>query len=189
MTQPGEQDVIMGSTPPVVTRSMNSLASSMMVRSAAKSVSKTLSKPRRRAAATILPCTFVPIGMPKHSPRVTRTEGAVWTMTCFEGSRIAAQTFSVSSFSARAPVGHTTMHCPQDTHAVSSRGFSKAEAICVSKPLSLAPMTPIPCVSLQAATQRRQRTHLELSRYIWAAESSMGQSILTPLHAEVSLMP
>ena len=42
--------MIIGNTPPFFTRSISSLASSMMVRSAAKSVSNTLSKPRRRSA-------------------------------------------------------------------------------------------------------------------------------------------
>ena len=54
--QPGEQEVIMGSTPPFCTRSRNSFASSMIVRSALKSVSKTLSNPiLLRAAPSCLP--------------------------------------------------------------------------------------------------------------------------------------
>ena len=69
MTQPGEQEVIMGRVPPFFTRWMNSVASSIMVISAPKSVSKTLSKPRRRRAATILPSTLVPMGRPNSSPR------------------------------------------------------------------------------------------------------------------------
>ena len=44
-----------------------------------------------------------------------------------------------------APVGHTTMHCPQDTQATSLRFCSKAQPIWVLKPRSLGPMTPMPC--------------------------------------------
>ena len=43
----------------------------MIVRSAPKFVSKTLSKPRRCSAVTIWPVTMAPGSMPKASPRVT----------------------------------------------------------------------------------------------------------------------
>ena len=131
-----------GSTPPFFTRSTNSVASSMIVKSAPVSVSNTLSKPRRRSAATILPSTFVPMGMPKHSPSVARMDGAGCTTTCFDGSFSAAQTLSVSSRSVSAPVGHTVMHCPHDTHGLSPKGASNAQAMCVEKPRSAGPMTP-----------------------------------------------
>ena len=52
---------------------MSSVPSSMMVRSAPKSVSNTLSKPRRRSAAAILPVTLVPMGRPNSSPKAART--------------------------------------------------------------------------------------------------------------------
>ena len=99
VVQPGEQEVIIGRVPPFCIRLTSSWASSIMVRSAPKTVSKTLLKPILLRAATIFPSTLVPIGRPKASPRPTRTAGAVWTMTVFSGSERAAQTASVESFS------------------------------------------------------------------------------------------
>ena len=151
---------------------MNSVPSSMMVKSAAASTSNTLSKPSRRRAETILPSTLEPMGMPKHSPSVTRTEGAGPTMTCLLGSRRAARTSAVESFSASAPVGHTTMHWPQDTQSTSARSRSKAQPMWVWKPRSLGPMTPTDWSWRQADTHRRHRMHLELSRTRWRAVSS-----------------
>ena len=72
-----------------------------------------------------LPSTLEPMGIPKHSPIWTRTEGAGAMTTCLVGSLRAFQTFSVSSRSVRAPVGHTWMHWPQFTQLVSARGISK----------------------------------------------------------------
>ena len=68
--------MISGNTPPLFTLSSNSLASSMIVKSAEKFVSNTLSKPNLRIAAAILPSTPVPIGRPNSSPRPALTEGA-----------------------------------------------------------------------------------------------------------------
>ena len=67
--------------------------------------------------------------------------GAVPTMTYLEGSASAATTLSISDFSVKAPVGQTVIHCPQPTQATEERGFSKAQAMWVSKPRALAPMT------------------------------------------------
>ena len=64
----------------------------MIVRSAAKPVSKTRSKPRRRSAAVIAPSTSVPGGRPNSSPRVTETAGACCTTTNFSGSCRASST-------------------------------------------------------------------------------------------------
>ena len=64
----------------------------MMVRSAAKSVSNTRSKPSIRSAVTILPVLTEPGGRPKASPIATRTAGAVWTTTVLAGSFNARQT-------------------------------------------------------------------------------------------------
>jgi len=52
-----------------------------MVRSAAKSVSNTYLKPKRRKAAAIFPVTEVPASMPNSSPNAARTAGAVCTIT------------------------------------------------------------------------------------------------------------
>ena len=102
-------------------------------------------KPRRFRAATILPVTGVPMGMPNSSPRATRTAGAGCTTTIFSGSLIAAQTLSVSSFSVSAPTGQALMHWPQKMQLVSMMLRPKAGAIWVLKPRSTAPMAPICC--------------------------------------------
>ena len=77
---------------------MSSVPSSMMVRSAVKLVSKTLSKPMRRSAVFISKVTGVPGSRPKSSPIAERGAGAVWITTCVSGSSMACHTSSVSSF-------------------------------------------------------------------------------------------
>ena len=72
------------------------------------------------------------------------------------------------------------MHWPQETQLVSPSPISKADVIAVLKPRLLAPITPMPCVSLHTATQRRHKIHLLLSRIIWAAESSISESVFAP---------
>ena len=119
---------------PLLRRPRNSVPSSIMVRSAVTSTSNTPSNPILRSAATILPCTFVPIGI-KALSEVTRTEGAVPTTTCFVLSASAFQTLSVQSRSVSAPVGHTVIHWPQDTHAVSSRLRSNAQKFVLQIPV------------------------------------------------------
>ena len=54
-----------------------------------------------------------PGGSPNSSPKVKRTEGAVWTITIFFGSASAFSNLAVSSFSVMAAVGQTALHCPQ----------------------------------------------------------------------------
>ena len=167
----------MGSLPPFWRRSRNSVPSSMMVKSAAVSTSNTLSKPRRRRADTILPSTLVPMGISKHSPRVTRTEGAGPTTTYLLGSWRAANTSGMESCSLNAPVGQATRHWPQDTQSASARSRSKAQPMWVMKPRSLGPMTPTDWCFRQAAVQRRHRMHLELSRTRWRADASIWGTI------------
>ncbi len=58
----------------------------MIVRSAVKEVSNTLSKPARRRAATIWPSMSVPGLMPNSSAIDTDTAGACWTTTVLPGS-------------------------------------------------------------------------------------------------------
>ena len=154
----------MGNLPvPLVKRSTNSLDSSITVKSAPSVVSYTSSNPRRRSAATILPSTFVPIGMPNSSPSAARTAGAVCTITILSGSLIASITSCVLSFSVSAPVGQALMHWPQETQATWLSGCSNAQPISVSKPRLFAPITAT-CCCWQAATQRRHRMHFALSR-------------------------
>ena len=174
LIQPGEQDVNIGSTPPFLMRLSSSVASSMMVRSAPKSVSNTLSKPRRLRAWVILPVTRVPIGMPNSSPSATRTAGAGCTTTNFSGSESASQTLSVSSFSRSAPTGQATTHWPQLMQSVSLSFFSNAGAMTVLKPRLIAAMAPMPCTLRQTATQRRHRMHLFGSRTMDGPKSSSG---------------
>ena len=113
-----------------------------MVRSAAKSVSKILSNPSERRAATILPVTRVPASRPNSSPRAARTAGAVCTITVFEGSARARSTLAVSSYGVSAPVGHTATHCPQKVQGESIRSCSKAGATTDINPLLTALSAP-----------------------------------------------
>ena len=169
-THAGQQEVSIGSFTLVspsrcrVNLSKNSEASSIIVRSAPKSVSNTLSKPRPRNAATILPVTSVPGSSPNSSPSAALTEGAVWTMTVFSGSPKALTTSHVASFSTKAPVGQTAAHCPQYVHTESLRFISIAVAITDSNPLFIADNTPTVCTSLHIVSQRRHIIHLSISR-------------------------
>ena len=100
-----------GRVPPFFILSTSSLASSIIVRSAVKSMLNAVTLvPRRLIAAAILPSTFVPIGMSKLSPRVAFIEGAVKKSTFFVGSAIASHTLSSLLFSVRAPTGQLTTH-------------------------------------------------------------------------------
>ena len=76
LIQPGQQDVSIGSVPPFLILPKSSVPSSMMVRSAVKSESNTLSNPRIFNALTSLPVLIVPGSSPSASARFTRTEGA-----------------------------------------------------------------------------------------------------------------
>src|SRR4030042_4179398 len=75
--QDGQQLVNMGNGPPFLIRCISSFASSTIVRSAPKTVSKTLSQPNSLREATSFPSQKVPAGIPNSSAKVKRTEGAV----------------------------------------------------------------------------------------------------------------
>jgi len=146
-TQPGEQEVNCGtgmlvspSTRFRYSRSSSSVPSSMMVRSAVKLVSKTLSKPISRNAVFICQVTGVPGSSPNSSPSAARGAGAVWMTTCLVGSSSAAQTSSVTSRAVSAPVGQRLMHCPQLMQLTSSSGRSMNVEIVLVSPR---PTTPI----------------------------------------------
>ncbi len=164
LIQPGEQEVIIGSVPPVLRRWRSSLPSSIIVRSAVKSVSNTLSKPRRLRPATIFLVTRLPAGIPNSSPIAARTAGAVCTTTNLSGSLIASQTRSIWLFSRSAPTGQMLIHCPQATQATSPRFFLAAGATTVSKPRSTGNSWPTLWTSRQTVTHLRQRMHLLESR-------------------------
>ena len=91
-------------------RSSSSEPSSIMVRSAEKSVSNTYSKPTRRSAQARRSTVASSRGMPSSSPQALRTAGAICTSTILSGSAMASNTVSVSSRSRRAPVGQCVMH-------------------------------------------------------------------------------
>ncbi|OPZ47340.1 MAG: hypothetical protein BWY92_01808 [Firmicutes bacterium ADurb.BinA052] len=124
MIHPGLHDVSKGNVPPLVSRCRSSCPSSIMVRSAVKSVSNTRSKPSLLSAATIFPVTTEPAGKSSSSPNEARMAGAVWTTTCLDGSASAAHTRAVSSRSVMAPVGHARVHWPHITHTTSIRPAS-----------------------------------------------------------------
>ena len=123
----------------------------MIVRSAAKLVSKTARKPKRRRAATILPVTSVPGGKPKHSPSAARIAGAVCTITWLSDLSSAFQTSSIWSRSVMAPTGQTAAHWPHWTQATVFRSWLNAGPITVSKPRSWGNRAPTCCVSMTDA--------------------------------------
>ena len=127
MTQAGQQDVNCGRGALFpVTLERSSEASSRMVMSAAKSVSSTMSAPRARRRATIFPSEKVPGAAPKPSPRATRTEGEVETMTIFSGSWMAVFSRETSFFSVMESTGHTFAHWPQWMQTGTSPVFARS---------------------------------------------------------------
>ena len=90
--------------------------------------------------------------------------GAVWMTTWRWGSSMAAQTSSVTSLACRAPVGQRLLHCPQLMQITSASGFSMKVEMRVRLPRSMASSTPTSCRSMQVRMQRRQSTHLLMSR-------------------------
>ena len=155
----------MGRTPPFFMRSSSSVPSSIMVRSAAKLVSYTLWKPSLLRAATILPVTGVPMGIPNSSPNAARTAGAVCTITCLPALK-ASSTLSISDFSINAPVGHTVTHCPHSMQGDFAMERFSAGATMVRKPRFSKPSMLMPWALAQRAMQRPHRMHLEVSRTI-----------------------
>src|SRR5574338_6023 len=82
-TQPGQQLVNIGKLPPFCTLLINSVASSIIVRSSAKFVSNTFLNPNLLKPVTSKPVTSVPRGMLYSSPSEARTAGATCTMQYF----------------------------------------------------------------------------------------------------------
>ena len=172
--------MISGSFPPFFILPTSSVTSSMIVRSAAVSVSNTFLKPRRLSAAIMLLVHLVPIGIPNSSPSAALTAGAVCTTTWMSLLCSASQTRSVSSRSLSAPTGQTLIHCPQLMQGTSASDLSNAEPTIVLNPLSLVSMTPTCCTFLHIFTQRLQSTHLLGSLTIEGERSSIGCSIISP---------
>ena len=132
LTQPGLHEVNCGSgiegsplTRFLYSLRISSVPSSMIVRSAVKLVSKTLSNPQRRRAVFISQVMGMPGSRPNSSPMLARGLGAVCMMTCLVGSSMAAQTSSVGSFARSAPVGQRLMHWPQLMQTTLPSGLSR----------------------------------------------------------------
>ena len=173
--------MIIGSTPPFFTRSISSLASSMMVRSAAKSVSNTLVKAQAAQRASHLAGDRGAHGDAElFAQRRAHGRGRLHTPHAWWDRPGAANTLAVSSCSVSAPVGHTAMHWPQLMQAVSASESPQAQAICVLKPRLIGPITPTCCTLLHTATQRRQRMHLALLRTMEGDLSSICVSVRLP---------
>ena len=136
----------------------------MIVRSAVKLVSNTLSKPHSFSAVFIWKVIGVPGARPKHSPMPARGLGAVWMTTCFFGSSMARQTSSDASLACSAPVGQRLMHCPQLMQTTSPSGLSRYVPMRVLSLRPTASSTPTSWTSMHVRTQRRQSTHLSMSR-------------------------
>ena len=143
---------------------MSSVPSSMIVRSAVKLVSNTLSKPARRRAVFISNVTGVPGSRPNSSPMAERGAGAVWMTTCVSGSSMAAHTASVSSLAYRAPTGQRLTHWPQLMQTAVPSGMSSNVSMVTLLLRPTASSTPTSWMSMQVRMQRRQRMHLFMSR-------------------------
>ena len=89
---------------------ISSVPSSIIVRSAAKFVSNTLSNPILLTAVFNSPVNDFPGSCPNISPIAARGEGAVCIITCFVGSSMASHISSDGSFASNAPVGQRFIH-------------------------------------------------------------------------------
>ena len=103
--------------------------------------------PGGASAATILPSTSVPMGMPKHSPRPARTRGGRSNHHMLLGILPAQpNTFAVSSFSGQR-AGGTVRQCTVRRKYRRSRTRSRLKGDCrlpSANPRSLQPITPTP---------------------------------------------
>ena len=176
LPSPGQQLVIRGSVPPFFTRSRNSVASSMMVRSAAKSVSNTPSKPSRRRAADHLALHIGADGQAEHLAQGgadSRARSA--PPRCLDGSRSGSQHLGRCCLSRRGRRWDRRRCTGRRRRRWSRPGPCQRRSRCaVAKPRSLAPMTPTSCSLAQTAVQRRHRIHLLLSRTICGATRRSG---------------
>ena len=85
-----------------------------------------------------------PFGSPNASPAATRTAGAICAITLVSGSSSASHTASISERMVIAPVGQTTLHCPQPTHIVSPRPLLNAGITVASVPRNAIPSASTP---------------------------------------------
>ena len=152
----------------------------MIVRSAAKEVSKTRSKPSQRRAVVMAPATSVPCGTPNSSPKATETAGACCTTTSLSLSFRASMTSWIWLFSVRAPVGQTVTHWPQFTQLDTFRPSSKAVPIFAREPRPMKSMAETCWTSSQIRTHLLQRMHLAGSRTIEGLEASSVCRVRSP---------
>ena len=106
--------------------------------------------------------------------------GAVWTTTVLVGSSSASQTSSIWLRSWMAPTGQTAAHWPHCTQTTSLRFWANAGPISVAKPRPWANRPPTSWTSLHTVTQRRQATHLPVSRMSAGVLSSIILKVLAP---------
>ena len=111
--------------------------------------------PVRRSAAAILPSTLVPMGIPNAFAQGQRgLAGAVWTITCLVRIGQSCPNTCSSIVFLRAEHRWDIRQCTgrrRHSWYSPSPHAQKQMPICVSKPRLLAPMTPMPCVSLHTA--------------------------------------
>lgn len=136
----------------------------MMVRSAAKSVSNTLSKPTACRAAAKRPGVASSRESPTPSPQAARTAGATCTTVSTVGSRMASMMRLTSSRAVRAPVGQWVMHWPHSAQPASAMGRLSRTITFIEGPAPVKSHTPQCCTLSQMATQRMHLMHLLLSR-------------------------
>ncbi len=180
LIQAGEQLVNIGSAAPSRRRRTSSEASSMIVRSAAKAVSNTRAKPRRRSAAFSSPATSAPGFRPNSSPRVTATAGACCTTAVTSGLPRAPSTAGADECSLNAPVGQTSRHWPQVTQLDTFSPWSRAGPTVVALPRPMKSRQPTPWTSSHTRTHLPQSTHLAGSRTMAGLLASFWRASLAP---------
>ena len=101
-------------------------------------------------------------------------------MTVLVGSSSASQTSSIWLRSWMAPTGQTAAHWPHCTQTTSLRSWANAGPISVAKPRPWANRPPTSWTSLHTVTQRRQATHLPVSRMSAGVLSSIILKVFSP---------
>src|ERR1700719_5159981 len=78
-----------------------------------------------------------------------------------------------------APVGHETIHSPQEMHVELPMGAFKSNAIPVEYPLPMRPSTKLFLISSQPRMQRSHRMQASWSTTIASEESSRPRAIMS----------
>ena len=154
----------------------------MIVRSAAKLVSNTASKPTRlSAAASRSSITRTPSLLLWPSSRVAGTAGATCATTTASGSASARDdVVHLVALDDRARRAHAGALAAVDALAHVEADGEAGRDLRVLNPRPVKSIAPTPCTSWQAVTQRPQSTHLLGSRQSAGELMSTGCCLTAP---------